>query len=112
MRVDETIVGEVAVLSLKGEMLDEEDDFKLQQKIRSLVVDGVHKVIIDMAKVNRVNSRGLSSFISAAQAMRKNNGDIRLANVDRQVSHILIETRLIHWFPTFESVGRAMASYS
>ncbi len=112
MRVDEKIVGEVAVLTLRGEILDAEDDMTFQQKITSLVVDGVKKVIVDMGKVNRVNSRGLSCLITAVKRMRKSNGEIRIAGLDRQINDIFVETKLIQSFPTYETVGRAMASYS
>ena len=112
MRIDEKIMGEVAVLSLRGEILDDEDDFTLQQKITSLVVDGVQKVVVDMRKVHRVNSRGLSALISAVKTMRKNNGDVHFADIGRQINHIFVETKLIRTFPTYETVGRAMASFS
>ena len=112
MRVDEKIVGEVAVLTLKGDILDTEDDATFQQKIMSLVVDGVRKVIVDMGRVNKVNSRGLSSLITAVKTMHKSNGDIRIAGLDQHVNDIFVETRLTRLFPTYETVGRAMASYS
>jgi anti-anti-sigma factor len=112
MRVDEKIVGEVAVLTLKGEILDADDDSTFQQKIQSLLVDGVRKVIVDMKKVNRINSRGLSSLITAVKTMQKSKGDIRIAGLDDHINDIFVETRLIQAFPTFETVGRAMASYS
>ncbi len=95
MRVEEKIVGEVAVLTLKGEILDVEDDLTFQQKITSLLVDGVRKVIVDMGRVNRVNSRGLSSLIAAVKTMRKSNGDIRIAGLDRHINDFFMETKLI-----------------
>ena len=112
MRVDEKIIGEVAVLTLKGEILDAEDDSTFQRKITSLLVDGVRKVIVDMGKVNRINSRGLSSLITAVKKMQTSNGDIRIAGLDQHITDIFVETRLTRLFPTYESVGRAMASYS
>ena len=112
MRVDEKIVGEVAVLTLRGEILDAEDDMTFQQKIGSLLVDGVRKVIVDMGKVNRINSRGLSSLITAVKTMQKSEGDIRIAGLGKHINDIFVETRLIRSFPTYETVGRAMASYA
>ncbi len=111
VRVDEKIIGEVAVLSLKGELLDDEADITIQHKIKSLIVDGVRKVIFDMERVNRVNSRGLGILIRAANTMHQNGGEVRFAKIEGHINQIFIETRLIQIFPTFETVGRAIASY-
>lgn len=112
MRVKEKIVGEVVILSIKGDILDVEDDLTFQQKIMSLVVDGVRKVVVDLGRVERLNSRSLSAFISAIKTMHKSAGDIRFTGVDGHVNEIFVETKLIQSFLTYETVGRAIASYS
>lgn len=111
MHVDEKMVGDVAVVSLAGEMLFDDDDFVLQQKIASLRLDGVQKIIIDLKRLNRINSRGLSALLRAVRQMRENGGDIRLAQIDRRLTDLLAQTKLVQVFNTYETVGRAMASY-
>ena len=112
MHVREKIVGEVVILSIKGEILDVEDDLRFQQKISSLIVDGVRKVVVDLADVERMNSRSLSALQSAAKAMHQIAGDIRFTGMDGHVNDIFVETKLIRSFPTYETVGRAVASFS
>ena len=112
MQIEEKIISGVAVVSLKGEILDDRDDLTLRQKVSSLKVDGMKKVIIDLGKVHRINSRGLSTLISAVKAMRDGGGDIRFAQIDKHLTDIFVETRLVQVFDTFETVGRAIASYS
>ncbi|HUL44559.1 MAG TPA: STAS domain-containing protein [Bacteroidota bacterium] len=111
MHVDEKMVGDVAVVSLAGEMLFDDDDFVLQQKIASLRLDGIQKIIIDLKRLNRINSRGLSALLRAVRQMRENGGDIRLAQIDRRLTDLLAQTKLVQVFNTYETVGRAMASY-
>ncbi len=111
MHVDEQIKGEIAIVSLKGELLDNADEFLLQQKINSLRSDGITKLVFDLGKINRINSTGLSALIAAVKMMRTHGGDIRLAQIDRHLNDILVKTRLVQVFNTFETVGRAMASY-
>ena len=112
MRVEEKIIGEVAILSIKGEIVDDEDDLTFQQKIISLVIDGVRKVVVDLGKVERLNSRSLSTFISAMKTMHKSSGEIRFTGIEGHINDIFVETKLIQLFPTYETVGRAVASYS
>ena len=112
MHVGEKIIGEVAILSIKGEILDAEDDSTFQRKIISLVVDGVRKVVVDLGKVKQLNSRSLSAFISAIKTMHNSSGEIRFAGIDRHLHDIFVETKFIQLFPTYETVGRAVASFS
>ena len=111
MHVDEQIKGEVAIVSLKGELLDNADELLLQQKINSLTLDGITKLVFDLGKVHRINSTGLSALISAVKTIRTHGGDIRLAQIDRHLNDILVKTRLVRVFNTYETVGRATASY-
>ncbi len=112
MHVAEHIKGEVAVVSLSGELLDDEDQSILEQKIISLTSDNINKIILDFAKLNRINSQGLAALLSAVKDVRNTGGDIRIAGLDQHLINIFAITRLVRIFDTYESVGRAMASYA
>ncbi len=112
MHIQEEIRGDVAVVTLKGDLLDEEDSFPLQQEVASLKVDGVRKVVFDLKHLNRINSKGLGALITAFKIMREAGGDIRFADIDTHINSIFVKTRLVQVFNTYETVGRALASYS
>ena len=112
MHVAEKIMGSVVVIALKGELSDDNDGITLQQKISSLKVDGLKKIIIDLGDIERINSRGLSALIAAVKLMRSAGGDIRFAQIDKHLNDIFVKTRLVQVFSTYETVGRAIASYS
>jgi anti-sigma B factor antagonist len=112
MHIEEQIKGEVAVVSLRGELIDHDDENVLLGKMTSLRVDNVKKVVFDMGKVNRINSKGLSALISAVKSIRTIGGDVRFAGIDEHINDIFVRTRLVQVFETYESVGRALASYS
>jgi len=112
MHLAEHIKGEVAVVSLSGELLDDEDQSILEQKIISLTSDNINKIILDFAKLNRINSQGLAALLAAVKDVRDAGGDIRIAGLDQHLNNIFAITRLVRIFDTYESVGRAMASYA
>jgi anti-sigma B factor antagonist len=112
MHIDERIDSDVAVVTLKGDLLGNEDETQLQQKISSLKADGIRKVIVDLGKVNRINSGGISALISTVKAMRTVGGDVRIASLGSHLSDVLVTTRLVQVLDTYETVGRALASYS
>jgi anti-sigma B factor antagonist len=111
MHLEERIEGEVAVVTLRGELLDDADEGILQQEITSLRLDDVRKVVFDLGRVNRINSKGLSALISAVRTMVKAGGEVRFAQIDRQIRDIFVRTRLVQVFDTYETVDRAVASY-
>lgn len=111
MRIDESIVEDVAVVSIKGDLLDESAHELLQGKVTDLQVDGIRKVVVDLGHVTKVNSRGISTLISAFNLMRKVGGDIRFAELNKHVTNLFVITRLIQSIPTYETVDRALASY-
>jgi anti-sigma B factor antagonist len=111
MHFDERIRGEVAVIELHGELLDDNDNLVLQREMTSLKLDDVRKVVFDLGRVNRINSKGLSALISAVKVMSNAGGEVRFAQIDKQIREIFIRTRLVQVFDTYETVERAVASY-
>ena len=111
MYISEKVKNGIAVVSLKGDLLDIEDRSVFQRKIQSLATDDINRVVLDLSMVNRINSEGLNTLITAYDTLRKSGGDLRLARIDKSLHDILAITRLVQVFGTYETVERAMASY-
>jgi len=112
MHLEEQIKGEIAVIALRGDLLYEEDGSQLEQKIISLTSDDITKIVFDCGGLNNINSEGLASLLSLATTVRTKGGDIRIAGLDEHLQNIFAMTRLVRIFDTYETVGRALASYS
>ena len=111
MHLTEKVYEDVAIVHLRGDLLDENDDAAIQQKINSLATDDIKKVVFDLGMVNRINSKGLGILISAIDTMHKNGGELRLARIDKNLHNLLTITNLIRIFGTYETVERATASF-
>lgn len=111
MQIKEKIEDQVAVLSLKGDILGEPETSKIRDKIHSLVNDEMKHVVIDLSGVNFMNSSGLGSLISALTTMRNAGGDLRLARIGEKVNNLFVITQLVKVFDTYETVERALASF-
>lgn len=111
MKIKEKIEGDVAILSLSGKMMGGPETAELQTSIKSLLGDGIKKVIVDLSKVKWMNSSGLGALMGAMTSMRNSNGDLRLAKVTKKVQSLLMITQLLTIFKTYETVDRAVASY-
>ncbi|MBI4547630.1 MAG: STAS domain-containing protein [Ignavibacteriae bacterium] len=111
MQIKEKMENDVAVLTLKGDLLGEPDTSKVKDKIHSLVGDDVKKVVIDLGGVNYLNSSGLGTLIAALTTTRNAGGDLRLARVGDKVKNLFVITQLVKVFDTYETVERALSSF-
>ncbi len=111
MQIKEKIDQNVAVLSLKGDLLGEPDTANFREKIHSLVSDGIKQIVIDLGGVNYMNSSGLGTLIAALTTVRNAGGDLRLARVEGKVQNLFVMTQLVKVFDTYETVDRALASF-
>lgn len=111
MQIKEKIENNVAVLSLKGDLLGEPDTTTIREKIHSLVSDQVKQVVLDLGGVNYMNSSGLGTLIAALTTVRNSGGDLRLARVEGKVQNLFVMTQLVKVFDTYETVDRALSSF-
>src|SRR5262245_41126377 len=89
MHLDEHITGGIAVVSVKGDLLYEEDHSLLSRKVESLASDEITKIVLDCGNLNNINSEGLASLLSLAKRIRTIGGDIRIAGLDQHLENIL-----------------------
>lgn len=111
MSIKEKIVGDIVILSLKGNLMGEPDTTDLRDKIYSLLQDNFVNIVLDLAKVKWVNSSGLGTLISSMTSIKNKGGELRLANVTDKVESLFVITQLIKVFKTYETVDRAVASF-
>ncbi len=111
MAIKESVKNDVAILGLKGKLMGGPDSQALHDKIHSLIADGINKVVIDLAKTKWMNSSGLGALMAALTTLRNANGDLKLANVTQKIESLLVITKLITVFETYETTDRAVVSF-
>ena len=111
MNLKEKEINGVVVLDLSGKVMGGPDANLLSEKLHELVDKKKTKVVADLSKVSWMNSSGLGILIGGLTTMRNNNGDLKLINVTERIKSLLIITKLITIFETFESIDDALASF-
>lgn len=111
MKIKEEIKSKVAVLYLSGDLLGGEPADMLQEKVKSLISEGLKNIVIDLKGVKWINSTGLGALMSSLTTVRNKEGDIRLSRVTDKVDSLLNITKLITVFQTFETDDRAVVSF-
>ncbi len=111
MKIKEKIEGDVAVLSVSGNMMGGPETMALHEKVKSLVADGIKKVVIDLKDVKWMNSSGLGILMACMTTLNNGGGKLKLASVTEKVKSLLVITQLMRIFDTYENSERAVASF-
>ncbi len=111
MNLKQKEIDGVVILELSGKVMGGPDASLLSEKLHDLVDQNKTKVVADLGKVSWMNSSGLGILIGGLTTMRNNKGDLKLVNVAGKIKSLLIITKLIQIFETFESIDEAVASF-
>jgi anti-sigma B factor antagonist len=112
MRFKTKEVNGVTVIELKGNIMGGPDSIKLRETLHKLLDKGKKKVVVDVGNVKFMNSSGLGILISALTTMRNGGGDLKIARPTEKIESLLIITKLIKIFETYNSVEEAVESYN
>jgi anti-sigma B factor antagonist len=111
MKMNEKAKDGIVVLELSGKIMGGPDASLLNDKLHELIEAGKTQVIADLGKVNWMNSSGLGILIGALTTMRNNGGDLKLANITDKIQSLLMITKLLTVFETFDTVDTAIESF-
>ncbi len=102
---------DVVILHLEGDLLGGPEAVKLNEKINQLLDANRNKLVVDLGKVERMNSSGLGIMINALSTFKQNGGQLKLAHLRDRVRSLLSTTRLDHIFEIYDTIDAALASF-
>jgi anti-sigma B factor antagonist len=112
MQIDEKMQGEVAVIKVTGDItLNQGGDILLKDKIQSLLQQGQRKLVLDLGNVSYVDSAGLGQLVQIHATTKSKGGSLRLANLTKRLKDLLVVTKLVTVFDSYESEADAVASF-
>ncbi|MBC8185662.1 STAS domain-containing protein [candidate division KSB1 bacterium] len=111
MNLKEKEIDGVVLLELSGKLMGGPDATLLSEKLHDLVDQKKTKVVADLGKVSWMNSSGLGILIGGLTTMRNSDGDLKLINVTGKIESLLIITKLIKIFDSYENVDDAVKSF-
>ena len=112
MQIDERSAGDVTVLDLKGRMTMGEGDELLKDKVNSLILQGRKKLVLNLADVPYVDSAGLGELVQAYATTKNRGGALKLLNVTKRLKDLLVVTKLLTVFESFDDEASALASFT
>jgi anti-anti-sigma factor len=109
MTFEHTTVGDVHVLTPKKNLVGQDETLAILGVIDEVAGRGTPKIVLDLGKVSWVNSTGLGSLVRMRTTCTNRQGWFRLARVGERINGILLVTKLVMVFDTFETVEEAVA---
>jgi anti-sigma B factor antagonist len=113
MQIQERMAGDVAVITVTGDItLNKGGDVLLKDKINSLLQQGRKKVLLDLGAVSYVDSAGLGQLVHVHTTMTHNGGKLKLLNLGKRLNDLLVVTKLVTVFDSYDSEAEALASFT
>jgi anti-sigma B factor antagonist len=108
MRINERQFGDVVVLDLHGPIAGAKAVAMVESTVRRLSREGIRHVVACLADVPHVDLGGLGALVDAHRYVRQANGTFKLARVTKRIHDLIVITRLLTVFDTYDSVEEAV----
>ncbi len=112
MKLTQQQQGEIVILEPKGKIMGGPDATLLHDKLHEIIDSGIKRVVIDLSKVDWMNSTGLGILISSYTTLRNSDGELKLANVTEKIQSLLVITKLVTVFDSHNSVDEAIEAFT
>ena len=102
--------GDVRVVELSGR-LDQTFEDAIASALQRLMEEKQVRVIVDLAALGYLNSRGVSVFIGAVDDLRAAGGDLKLVGAPPQAKLVLERLGVDRLVQQFETVDQAITAF-
>ncbi len=99
---------EVGVIDV-GRRLDYQAAEQMKRRFKQFAAEGRQRHVIDLTKLDVLDSGGLAGLISALRAVRDTGGSVDLVASSSHVTHILELTALTRLFKVHPSLKEALS---
>ena len=109
--IKERQAGDVTVLDMSGSIKMGEGSGVLRNAIRNLVSGGQKKILLNLGSVKYIDSSGIGELIANYTTISKDGGQMKLLNLTGKVKDLLVITKLLTVFDSYEEEDEALASF-
>lgn len=104
-------VGGVTILDISGKITLGAASAELRGVVTDALAKGEKKIVLNLAEVGYVDSAGLGELVSAYTTVKNAGGTLKLLKLTKKVSDLLVITKLVTVFETFDDESAAVASF-
>jgi anti-sigma B factor antagonist len=101
----------ITILELDGRITVGPEASALRDKCSALAAEGKRNLVLELSRVDFIDSTGLGALVMCATSLRKGGGNVKLVNVNRRNIELLVMTKLATVFEFFNDEQDAINSY-
>jgi len=102
----------VILLELKGRFVGGDETEELKKTLQELYDLNNTKLVIDLEKVLYLNSLALGNLVAAHTHYTKENGQVKICGITKNIENIFVITKLTLVFDVYETQLEAVASFA
>ncbi|HKS40973.1 MAG TPA: STAS domain-containing protein [Blastocatellia bacterium] len=111
LTIKERQAGDVTILDLSGKITIGEGSVQLREAVRKLLDDGKKKILLNLGDVSYVDSSGIGELVSSYTTTGNQGGQLKLLNLTKKIQDLLMITKLLTVFQTYDNEADAVASF-
>jgi len=108
MKLETELVGGVTVLTLEGKLTVDHEAGRLSKTVRTLADEGRTAVVLDLGRVDYVDSLGIEAIVASHISLTKRGGRLAVAGLSPRLRHLLEMTRLSEILETHPDRAHAL----
>lgn len=112
MKIQTRTVGDVHVLDISGKIVLGEATKTIRHTISDLLVNGGHKIVLNLQDVNYVDSSGIGELVRTYTTVTQEGKQLKLLNLTKKIRELLVITKLLTVFQVYENEQAALASFA
>jgi anti-sigma B factor antagonist len=109
--VKERQAGDVTILDMTGEVRIGEGAISLRDSIRNLADQGKKNVLLNLAGVKYMDSSGVGELIANYTTIKRQGGQLKLLNLTDRIQNLLVITKLLTVFDSYDNEAEALKSF-
>ena len=109
--VKERQAGDVTILDMSGEVRIGEGAVSLRDSIRQLADQGKKKVLLNLAGVKYMDSTGVGELIANYTTVTRQGGQLKLLSLTERIQNLLVITKLLTVFDSYDNEAEALKSF-
>ncbi|MBX2860125.1 MAG: STAS domain-containing protein [Vampirovibrio sp.] len=109
MEIIDRIEDGYVVLDIQSDMLEYPKTMVLKNHVMHLLQDGHQRFVMNLSKVEMLDSFGIASFISILKLCKSKNGNLTLYGLNQPVMHLMELTHMDRVLDIWETEGQAVS---
>ncbi|MEE9263056.1 MAG: STAS domain-containing protein [Vicinamibacteria bacterium] len=101
----------VVILEIAGQVTSGGDDAMLQEAIDTLVASGRKRILVNLSKVDFMDSAGVGELVASHRMVERFGGKLKILSVSPKVRSSLSTAKLLPIFEVFEDEAEAVESF-